>query len=169
VLGRGLSDGQRPAGETVGLRRGEPPAHGVSQRNQAVAAQHTVIARGMMAQPDRIRDQDPRLALQLGVAVLHIDPSPLTEASLVQTLVSSHYQGTLTGHTDGVFSVAFSPDGHTLAAASNNVILWDLTPLEELRRATVREACIRAGGPLDTATWDRYAPGISYQNTCADC
>jgi WD40 repeat protein len=35
----------------------------------------------------------------------------------------------LTGHTDGVYSVAFSPDGHTLAtgSADHTVRLWDLT------------------------------------------
>jgi len=71
----------------------------VSQWNQVIAAQHTAIARGMMAQADRIRDLDPRLALQLGVAAIHLDPSPLTQAGLVQTLLSSRYQGKLTGHT----------------------------------------------------------------------
>ena len=188
----------------------------VGQRNQAVAAQHNAIARGMAAQADRIRDQAPRLALQFGVAAIHIDPSPLTQASLVQTLLSSRYQGTLTGHTNSVSSVAFSPEGHILATASGDqtvilwdltdraqprrlgqpltdhtnwvssvvfspdghtlatasgdqtVILWDLTSLAELRRGAVREACIRAGGPLDTATWDLYAPGISYTDTCVD-
>jgi WD40 repeat protein len=35
---------------------------------------------------------------------------------------------TLTGHTNTVFSVAFSPDGHTLATASddNTAKLWDV-------------------------------------------
>jgi WD40 repeat protein len=35
----------------------------------------------------------------------------------------------LTGHTDSVYAVAFSPDGHTLASGSadQTVRLWDVT------------------------------------------
>ena len=37
--------------------------------------------------------------------------------------------GPLTGHTNTVWSVAFSPDGHTLASGSGDgtVRLWNLT------------------------------------------
>ncbi|MDQ3764379.1 MAG: TIR domain-containing protein [Actinomycetota bacterium] len=74
----------------------------------------------------------------------------------------------LTGHIDRVFTLAFAPDGRTLATAGADeaVILWELPHRDAFPGGEVREACVRAGGPLDKATWDLYAPGVSYQDTC---
>ncbi|MGH3802025.1 MAG: hypothetical protein ACRDTD_18195 [Pseudonocardiaceae bacterium] len=65
--------------------------------------------------------------------------------------------------------MAFAPDGRTLATASadQTVILWELPRLDRFTSSEVREACLRAGGPLDEVTWIQYAPGVSYQDTCA--
>jgi hypothetical protein len=108
----------------------------VGQRNQAVAAQRAAIARAMVAQADEIRDRDPRGALQFSVAAHQIGPGPLTQASLMQTLTSSRYRATLTGHTNAVTEMALSPDGHTLATASldQTSILWDLTDRTQPRQ-----------------------------------
>lgn len=56
----------------------------VAAQRSAVAAQHTAIARSMVIQAERIRDRDPRGALQFGVAANQLDSSPLTQASTDQ-------------------------------------------------------------------------------------
>jgi WD40 repeat protein len=75
----------------------------------------------------------------------------------------------LTGHTDAVRNLAFAPDGRTLATASTDqtLRLRQLPRIDRFAGGEVREACLRAGGPLDKAMWDQYAPGVSYQDTCS--
>ena len=188
----------------------------VWQQQRAIGAQRTTIVRGMVAQADRIRNQDPRGALQLGVAAWQLDANPQTHVSLLQTLESTSHFTTLrnhtgplrdvayspdgrtlatasddqtvrlwdvsdrdqprplgqplTGHTNLVYGVAFAPDGRTLATASSDktAILWNVPRFDRFRGGEVREACTRAGGPLDKVMWDQYAPGVSYHDTCAD-
>ncbi len=104
----------------------------------------------------------------LGIAAQSIHPTSQTRASLVTTLTTTHYAGTLTDHTSAVSSVAFSPDGRTLATASDDktVIRWDLTGLNNLRDHATEQACSRTGRGLDRDEWARYIPGLTYQNTC---
>jgi hypothetical protein len=81
------------------------------------SAVHT-IAQGMVAQADRIRDRDPRGALQLGVAARQFDAGTETRESLQQTLTSTSHFRTLHSHAGEVYEVAFVPDGSTLATAA---------------------------------------------------
>lgn len=74
----------------------------------------------------------------------------------------------LVGHTDEVSSMAFSPDRSILAtgSADGSVILWDLTDVNKLQNDVVGRACAITGGGLDKAGWDRYIPGLPYEDTC---
>ena len=70
---------------------------------------------------------------------------------------------TLAGHTDTVYSVAFSPDGQTLASGSadNTIILWDATTgqykqtLIGHKRAVYSIAFSPDGQTLASGSWDK--------------
>ena len=140
----------------------------VIQQRNAEDRQLVATARQLVAEAEVARDTDPRTALQLGIAAQRIHPDGQTRSSLVNTLINNHYVATLTGHSDEVTSVAFAPDGCTLATASadRSVILWDLTGLNHLRDHPVERACSITGRGIDRDQWARYLPGLPYQDTC---
>ncbi|MEU6507829.1 caspase family protein [Streptomyces sp. NPDC046942] len=98
----------------------------VKGRRDAQRQQRSAVAEALVRDADSARGNDPRLALQLGIAADRLDHSPATTANLLSSLFTP-YASTLSKHTAAVVGAAFAPSGRTLATASQDgtVILWD--------------------------------------------
>ncbi len=87
----------------------------IIQQSAAEEQQRVATARQLVAQANVVQDTDPRSALLFSIAAQRIHADAETQWSLVNTLTTTRYTGTLTGHGESVLSVAFSPDGYTLS------------------------------------------------------
>ena len=95
------------------------------QRGAAEASSREAILNQVTAEADQISATDPSLAAELNVLAYKMKPTAATYAKLVSA-ENTPLSSVLATRPAPVTSVAFSADGHTLAAATaTSIQLWD--------------------------------------------
>ncbi len=97
------------------------------QRSTAQTQRDTAIVNQVTAEADRLRSTDVSLAAQLDLTAYRMRPETQDLYTALFTDANAALSTPLTGHTDTVWAVVPSPDGHTLASADGTVRLWNVT------------------------------------------
>ncbi|MFD7626960.1 hypothetical protein ACFV7Q_13165 [Streptomyces sp. NPDC059851] len=135
----------------------------IHQRNTARDERNTAVLGQIRAVADRVRPTDPSLAAQLDLVAHRMSPATSTETNLLSAQ-NIPLATTLTGHTDRVNAVDFSPAGRLLASAGSDgtIRLWNTAarPPTQLgaalrgSRGAVRALAFSPGGHLLAGTGD---------------
>jgi WD40 repeat protein/transcriptional regulator with XRE-family HTH domain len=105
----------------------------VHARQQATHQLHVVSSRLLINESRLVGDAHPDLSKLLAVAAWQIDPSSAARSAMLAAAARPGI-AILGGYSDAVLSVAFGPDGKTLATGDNDgtVQLWDVAARQQI-------------------------------------
>ncbi|MEU0877253.1 helix-turn-helix domain-containing protein [Lentzea sp. NPDC005914] len=135
--------------------------------SEATDQRNVAISQKVAQDVKRLHNTDPALAAQLALAAYRLSPTTDARSALLSAFTPS-YATRLTGHTDHVNAVAYSPRRKLLASSGKDrkVRLTDVSDPHHPRETTtltahtdnvVAVAFSSDGALLATAAWDRTA------------
>jgi sugar lactone lactonase YvrE/energy-coupling factor transporter ATP-binding protein EcfA2 len=127
------ADSQRQKATAVAAQSTAITDRQQAQRSEAAALYQALVSDAQLAASGGDTDQ----ALTLTLAAIDQQPNnpPPALIPIVYQVADTGARRRFTGHTDGVWSVAFSPDGKTALSASNDTTLrlWDVATGQIIR------------------------------------
>lgn len=123
-------------------------ARTIVQQQEAIEQGRQALSRAVAAKSELMEDSDPELSRLLALAAWRVGGTPEAEAAMWQAATRPGVGRIASG--DSVESVAFSPDGRTLATSGDGVRLWDV--------ATRRQVGETVTGQEGTAHTVQFSP-----------
>ena len=120
---------QQAVAETEAQARATAEANALQERDQAQARELVAASINNM-----LNNGDPELSVLLALHSMDLSYSPDAETTLRQALLSLRKEHSLTGHTDIILQIAYSPDGKRIATASEDgtTRIWDTASGQEI-------------------------------------